>query len=120
MSDKYYIEKNCVHFPTHTIPFQYSVLQSIEIGDMLIIRIGEYDKVINYEQNVFGLSISEEKIKWQIEKRKYPKGGWVVRMKCPFVGIGFDEDGLKLTNWCSTTLIVDPVTGEVLKDEYIK
>ncbi len=117
MTSNYYIQKNkLIIDDNNEVAFDFPIQESIEIGDMLIVYISLYEKVMPLEENVFGVSLSEKKIKWQIEKRKYPTGGYS-KMKCPFVGISFNENKLYLHNWCSTTLIVDPVTGKVLEEK---
>ena len=115
-NNKYYIEQNKLIIGDSDIVFDFPIKEFIEIGNMLIVYLDLYDKVIPLEENIFGVSLTEREIKWQIEKRKYPSGGYS-KMKCPFVGISFREKKLRLHNWCSTTLIVDPLTGRVLDEE---
>ena len=115
-NNKYTIQNNIVLINGTQISFDFPIKESLEISSMLIVYLDLSDKVIPLEQNVFGISLIEKKIKWQVEKRNYPKGGYS-KMKCPFVGISFIEDKLRLHNWCSTNLIVDPVTGKVLEEE---
>ncbi len=117
MKGNYYIQKNKLIIDDNKeIVFDYPIQESVEIDDMLIVRIDLYDKVAPLEENIFGVSLAEKKIKWQIEKRKYPIGGYS-KMKCPFVGISFYDNKLRLFNWCSTAFIVDPLTGKVLEEE---
>jgi hypothetical protein len=115
-NNKYRIEQNKLIIDNSEIVFDFPIKDFIEIGDMLIVYLDLYDDVIPLEENVFGISLVERKIKWQIEKRKYPTGGYA-QMRCPFVGISFHENKLRLHNWCSTNLIVDPVTGGILGEE---
>jgi hypothetical protein len=115
-NNKYSIENNKVLIDGTEISFDFPIREFIEVGDMLIVYLSLYDKVIPLEQNVFGISLTNRKIKWQVEKRKYPNGGYS-EIKCPFVGISFRENKLRLHNWCSTNLIVDPLTGKVLEEE---
>jgi hypothetical protein len=112
----YSVQQNKVIINNQTLKFDFPVKEFIKIADMLIVMLGYDDKVIPIEENVFGLSLPEAKIKWQIEKRKYPNGGYTA-MRCPFIGISFGENKLRLHNWCSANLIVDPVTGKVLSEE---
>lgn len=49
---------------------------------MLIIYIDLNNEVIPLEENVFGVNIKKEKIAWQIEKRKYPDGGYSINLDC--------------------------------------
>ena len=117
MSHRYYIQKNrLIIDDVNEIIFDYPIRESIEIGDMLIVYISFYDKVTPLEENVFGVSLKERKVKWQIEKRKYPTGGYS-KMRCPFVGIKLIDNELWLYNWCSTRLKVNPLTGEVSEEQ---
>ena len=117
MSDRYYIQKTrLIIDDVNEIIFDYPIQESIEIGDMLIVYISFYDKVTPLEENVFGVSLNERKVKWQIEKRKYPTGGYS-KMKCPFVGIKLIDNELWLFNWCDTRLKVDPLSGKVLEEQ---
>jgi hypothetical protein len=112
----YSIKNNILKIAHKEIVFDYPVKEYLEIGDMLILYLDYFDKVIPIENNVFGISLKESEIIWQIEKRKYPKGGYS-SMRCPFIGISFRENKLRLHNWCSTNLIVEPTTGMVLEEE---
>ena len=117
MSDRFYIQKNrLIIDDISEIIFDFPIRESIEIGDMLIVYISFYDKITPPEENVFGVNLSERKIKWQIEKRKYPTGGYS-KMRCPFVGIKLIDKELWLYNWCDTRLKVDPLTGKVLEQQ---
>jgi len=115
-NSNYHIQENKLMIGDNEIIFNFPIKDFIEIGDMLIVYLELYDKVIPLDENVFGVSLAERKIKWQVEKRQYPTGGYA-QMRCPFVGISFNENKLRLHNWCSTNLIVDPVTGMVLEQE---
>jgi hypothetical protein len=119
-NSKYRIEGNKVLIDSSEIIFDFTIKECIEIGDMLIVHLDLYDKVIPIDENVFGVTLIEKRIKWQIEKRKYPGGGGYPEMRCPFTGISFQENKLRLHNWCSTNLIVDPITGKVLGEEQTK
>ncbi len=116
MSDRYYIQKNRLIIDDNEIVFDFPIRESVEIGDMLIVYISLYTKITSLVENVFGVHLIEQKIKWQIEKRQYPKGGYA-EMRCPFVGIRFIDNELWLYNWCSTRLKVDPATGKVLEQQ---
>jgi hypothetical protein len=112
----YSIENNILKIDHKEIIFDYPVKECLEIGDMLILYLNYFDKVIPIENNVYGVSLKEGEIIWQIEKRKYPKGGYS-RKRCRFIGISYRENKLRLHNWCSTNLIVEPTTGKVLEEE---
>lgn len=119
-NNKYRIEENKVLIDSSEIIFDFAIKECIEIGDMLIVHLGLYDKVIPLDENVFGISLIEKTIKWQIEKRNYPGGGGYPEMRCPFTGISLQKGKLRLHNWCSINLIVNPLTGRVLEEEQTK
>ena len=88
--------------------FKYAIKEVLEIFSMLIVRI-ESPIGITYNENVFGISLLEKKIKWQIAKREY-------NLKdCPYTYIRLIENQLRLFNWCSFYLDVNPNTGEVIQ-----
>ncbi len=113
---KYKIQDNKLIFDDSEIVFDFPIKESIQINEMLIVYLDLDDRIIPLEENVFGVSLSDSKIKWQIEKRIYPMGGYD-KMRCPFVGISFHKNKLRLHNWCSRNLVVDPSTGKVLLEE---
>jgi hypothetical protein len=112
----YTIEINILRIDEKEIVFDYPIKEHLEIGDILIIYVDLFDKVIPIENNIYGVSLSAGKIIWQIEKRKYPKGEHS-GTRSPFIGISFNENKLRLHNWYSTNLIVEPTTGKVLEEE---
>jgi hypothetical protein len=92
------------------ITFDFPIVQVVEVSGMLIVRIEKPFRTI-YNENVFGVSLAEKKVKWQIAKLKYSTG----EVDCPFIDILIFEGRLRLNNWCSIFLIVDPFTGEILE-----
>jgi hypothetical protein len=116
----YNIDNNKLKIDNDTeIVFDYPIRECVEIEDMLIIHLNYIDKVIPIDQNVFGVSLMDKKISWQIAKRQYPDGGYLNK-RCPFVGISIRDKKLWLQNWCSIRVLVNPVTGEVIKEEMTK
>jgi hypothetical protein len=107
-SVKYIVAKNILSIGNSTIEFDFPIEESIDVGDMLIVRLEKPFKTI-YNENVFGISLTEKKIKWQIAKIKY------LSEDCPFIGIEKSDGNLKLYNWCDIYLIVDPITGRILE-----
>jgi hypothetical protein len=94
--------------------FKFPIDDSIEIADMIIILL--YVPVNgNFNENVFGVSLSEKKIRWQIEKKVFPIQPFT-GLECKYKGIGVVENKLILNNWCDMYLIVDPVTGNILEE----
>ncbi len=86
------------------------IKQIIEFDQMVVVRLQpNIAKFIN--ENIFGVSYSG-KIKWQIATRKY------VFEKSPYTNISKDGQMLKAHNWDGTDLLIDPVTGDILKSSY--
>jgi hypothetical protein len=108
-STKYTIQKNSLQIGETVINFEHIIKEVLKVGDMLILLLIKQDGYLPAE-NVFGVSLHEKKIKWQIAKLKYETGEI-----CPFVGMKFANDQLYLNNWCDVYLIVNPFTGEILE-----
>ena len=114
-TSRHIVEGNQLIIEDVAMSFDFPIAKVIEMEGMLIVRL---DKPINvvYNENVFGVSIAEKKIKWQIEKRSYDP-----HMKsCPFTEIRIFENQLVLYNWCDTYFVVEPQTGKILKEGWSK
>lgn len=109
-NSKYMAQGNQLVIGDSIIPFDFPIAQVIETEGMLIVRLEKPFRTI-YNENVFGVNLAEKKVKWQIAKLKYTTG----QVDCPFIDILIFEGKLRLNNWCSIYLIVDPLTGEVLE-----
>jgi hypothetical protein len=111
IENKYRVKDNKLIVGDCLILFDFPIKDVVEISEMLIVRVESPMGKI-YNENVFGVSLSEKKIKWQIEKRskKYPG----LAKDCPFIEVFVSENKLRLNNWCSHYLIVDPLTRKVL------
>ena len=100
------------------IHFDYEIDDSIiEISGMLVITL-EIPANVNYSQNVFGISLFEKKIKWQIEKRVIPFSG---NQNFPCMSIFLDENrAVRAEYWGNTYFILDPFTGQILSEGLIR
>jgi hypothetical protein len=107
---KYSVQKNKLIIDGHVLLFDYKIGQCVEVEGMLIVLLEKPPKTI-YNENVFGVSLAERKIKWQIAKLKYTTGG----SSCSFIEAFIFEGKLRLNNWCNIYLIVNPLTGEILE-----
>ena len=108
IKSKYSIDDSELSIEGDKIIFKYTIDEVLEIFPMLVVRLEPPIKA-DYNENVFGVNLLEKKIVWQIEKRKY-------NLKdCPYVGIRVIENQLRLFNWCSFYLDVNPSTGEVIQ-----
>lgn len=118
LSQEYRTEKNKLLIEDDEIVFDFSIDSYIEIEGMLIVLLDIPPK-IKYNENVFGVSLFERKIKWQIEKRKYPLEKFT-KLNCNYNGIVAYENKARLNNWCDTYLLVDPLTGKILEEGYMR
>jgi len=111
ISNKYSAVGNTLIINDNEIVFDYRIDYCTEINEMLVILLSiPVDK--EYNENVFGVSLTDKKIKWQIGKQQYNP---VYKQQCPFVSVIVNEGNLRLNNWCGLYFIVDPLTGNVLK-----
>ena len=109
-NNKYTIQGDQLIVGNNIIKFDFPIgKEFVEINDMLILRLEKPFRVI-YNENIFGVSLTEKRIKWQIAKLKYATG-----TDCPFIGVDKFGDNIKLYNWCDIYLIVDPMTGDILE-----
>ena len=106
---RYELEANQVKIEGAFLNFDFPIKQVVEISGILIVRLDIPPKKI-YNENVFGVSISDAKIKWQIAKLNYDTG-----VDCPFTNVAIFEGKLRLNNWCDIYLIIDPMTGAILE-----
>jgi len=107
---RYTIKWNQLLIGDTVITFDFPIVQVVEMSGMLVVRLEQPFRTI-YNENVFAVSLAERKVKWQIAKLKYTTG----EGDCPFIYISIFEDRLRLNNWCSIYLIVNPLTGEILE-----
>jgi hypothetical protein len=112
-NSKYTVKGNQLIIEDAVMPFDFPIAQVIEVGGMLIIRL-EIPVTVIYNENVFGVSIAEKRVKWRIEKKKYSNE------QCSFTYIRIFENELELINWCSVYFIVDPLTGNILREGWSK
>ena len=111
------IEKQIIIGDT-VLEFEYPIDDYfLEICGILVISLEVPDGVI-FTQNVFGISLLESKIKWQIKKRIIP---FSEGQNCPCMSIFLDENRqLRADYWCNTYFILDPFTGEILQEGLIR
>ena len=108
-NSRYTILDNQLIIGDNALKFDFPIKKFVEISDMLVVGLEIPPKIICNE-NVFGISLIEKKIKWRIGKLKYSTG-----TDCPFVDIKLHNNQLYLYNWCDIYLIVDPLTGLILQ-----
>jgi hypothetical protein len=112
-NSKYTVHGKQLIIDDSEIPFDFPIAQVIEVEGMLIVRL-EIPVTVIYNENVFGVGVAEKKVKWQIEKKKYSNE------QCSFTYIRIFKNELELINWCSVYFIVDPLTGNILREGWSK
>jgi hypothetical protein len=111
ISNRYTISNNVLRIGAIRHSFKFPIEDWLETEDMVIVLLDVPLKV-QYNENVFGVGLVDNRI-WQIEKKQYPPG---YRNQCPFVSIVIYEGQLRLNNWCSKYLIVEPLTGKIIEE----
>jgi len=116
-NNKYHINKNKLILDNSEIVFDFPIDYCVEISGMLIVLLSIPVKT-KYNENVFGVSLSEKKIKWQIAKKRFKLEEFddYKNTHCKYTGISVYGGRLRLNNWCDTYLIVDPSTGQILEE----
>lgn len=94
------------------VKFPYDVAQVLDFSNVFVVRI-ESPLKSRFNENVYGVSY-DGKILWQVGPRKY------VYEDSPYTGMIKEDEKVKLFNWDGTELLVNPMTGRVLKEEYGK
>ena len=110
---RYILSEREVKIEDSVIMFDYPIIEFVEVSDMLIVRLEKPLNII-YNENVFGISLREKKVKWRIAKRDY------ILNDCPFIKIRMFEGQLVLINWCSFYLYANPLNGEILEEGFTK
>lgn len=99
--------------------FDFSIKQFIEIGSNLILLL-KIPNGIKYSENIFGFSLSENRLVWQIAKVQDTENPPLPTYSlCPYVEIMLTSDHkVKAFNWCEFSLTIEPITGKILKKDY--
>tara|TARA_R110002072_G_scaffold287464_5_gene453169 strand:+ start:5945 stop:6301 length:357 start_codon:yes stop_codon:yes gene_type:complete len=105
-------------FKNETLFFKEKLIHTFiaPISDLLefeecivVLLCRDYYKKDN--ENVFCLD-TDGVIKWQVPKYDY------IYDRSPFVGIDKEGDNVKLYNWDSSYVIIEPTTGKVIVDAF--
>lgn len=93
--------------------FKCEVEQFIQFDNFIVVRI-ETPVSIIFNENVFGLS-EEGEIMWQIEHKEF------IHNNSPYTNIKLLDNGqVRLSNWDGTHLEIEPLTGEILREFWVK
>ena len=111
LRQSYQIEKNKIIFNNgRVIEFENTFRQTLVIADILIVII-EFIKNKKTNENVYGIDLERQSIKWQIENKREDD--------CAFTDmIEGKNQHLYLRSWCNLILEVNPNTGEIYSKSY--
>lgn len=111
--ERYKISGNKVIFQNgEEITFGYPIGETLDFQDVIVIRL-ELPLGVVFNENVFGLSCDGE-ILWQISKQKH------IGEDSPYTQLSYQNGKAGLYNWDASLYIVEPNTGEVIKERFLK
>lgn len=109
----YKIQDNQVIFSSGKIvPFPYPIAETLDWVDAIIVLLS-IPKGQKMNENVFGISYKGE-ILWQVPETKY------LDEISPYTGIERIGTNVGLYNWDATERIVEPVTGRIIEQRFVK
>jgi hypothetical protein len=86
--------------------FDWPVVQVLEVSNVLIVRTDPKSGSCD-NRNVFGVAL-DGSILWQIIPQEH------IYDDSPYTGVTTVDDGVKLSNWDGTDLVVEAATGNIL------
>jgi len=106
------VEKCCLKVGGTTVEFGTPIAQVVEAEGVLCVRI---DSPIGSQdnRNVFGVS-EEGVVVWQVPGRKH------VYPDSPYTNVTVEAGAFLLGNWDGLELTVDPATGAVMNEGYVR
>ncbi|NCD70673.1 hypothetical protein GSY63_14995 [Mucilaginibacter sp. R11] len=95
----------------YSLDLEHPIKEVLQIDNVIVIILEPPANII-YNYNVFAFSTIGDFL-WRIEDVKlYYRGS----DDCPYTGSIINNDGeLVLFNWCDTAVIINPLTGEVIR-----
>ncbi len=110
-----YAAANTVTFPNRVqVSFDFGIQQVVLVHQVVVVVLN-IPPAVRYNDNVFAFAQTGDFL-WQIDT--IGKGLFHGMPDCPFVGANLtaeNDERVLLYNWCSTTLLVQATTGEVLE-----
>ncbi len=97
----------------NNVNFDSKIKQVEQFDNLLIVRVNPKTKAGFLNENIFGVSF-DGKILWQIEVLPH------VYENSPYTGMSKEGESIKLCNWDGTDLIVNPVSGKIIKKGHSK
>lgn len=93
--------------PSKTVSFDWPISQTLQHDQIIIVRIEPPGGTCN-NRNVYGVA-PDGKILWQIEPIKHSY------TDSPYTGLSLNSEGAILSNWDGTNVVVDPTTGQIIR-----
>lgn len=112
MTLRYRVEGKYLWIDDIAVHFNFPIVQAIPFSKTVVIRL-EAPVGSQFNENVFGVN-PEGRIVWQVPPRR------LVYSDSPFTGMEEKGGKILLSNWDGLELLVDPATGEVLKESFGK
>jgi hypothetical protein len=107
------VKSGILNINNKIVTFKFEVAQFIQLDKLIIVRLKVPVDII-FNENVFGLN-EEAKIIWQIEHKDF------IHKNSPYTNIRLLDNGqIRLSNWDGTQLIVEPLTGDIIKEDWVK
>jgi hypothetical protein len=86
--------------------FNWPIVQVLEIAEVLIVRVEPKTGACD-NQNVFGVG-TDASVLWQVVEQQH------IYDDSPYTGLSIVDEGVMLSNWDGTDLVVSPTTGDVI------
>ncbi len=94
------------------VAFDYPIGETLDFQDVIVLRLKLPLEVI-FNENVFGLS-RDGKILWQISKQKH------IDEDSPYTQLSYQNNKAGLYNWDASLYIVEPFSGKVIEERFLK
>ncbi|MDQ3323476.1 MAG: hypothetical protein M3525_13755 [Acidobacteriota bacterium] len=94
------------------VTFDYPIGETLDFKDAIVLRLKLPSGVI-FNENVFGLS-HNGKILWQISKQKH------IDDDSPYTQLSYQNNKAGLYNWDASLYIIEPTTGKVIEERFLK
>jgi len=88
------------------VSFKWPIAQVLETRSVLVVRVEPKPKARD-NRNVFGIALNA-RILWQVVQQQH------IYDDSPYTGMSIVDEGVLLSNWDGTDLVVDTTTGEVI------
>ena len=105
-------EKNILYLNGKELSFKFRVKNVLKFQTVIVVLL-EVEPGNVENRNIYGLDFQGNRM-WQVADISY-KG-----QDSPFTAIRNVDGLLRASNWNDAVLMIDPVTGEILKKKYIR